>query len=137
MLLALGMALMILMNLKASLSADVYNIIEPLGWILTFSFAFLWLKNRIMIIGVLIITIYGNLKFWSVPLFDTYGPKFSLDLMKILAPSVYLFGLGCLIMAQWPQFYPRPLVSSVNLSLWKLLVILVGVSISMQLLGRM
>ena len=127
---------MILINLKARLSTNLYNTLEPLGWILTFSFAFLWLQNRIMILGVLTVAVYGNLKFWAVPLYNSYGPQLPPELMNMLAPSVYLFSLGCLIMAQWPQFYPKNLVSPVRFGIWKLIGILAVVSLSMQYWGR-
>lgn len=119
-------------ELKVNLSS-----IEAVGWVVSYVLAFLWFNNRIMLYGVIFITIYGNLKLRLDPAFIGVEMLAKLEIMEALIMALYLVGLACLTIALWPQFYPSYLTRKINWSPFELIAIVLVTSIAVQALGAL
>ena len=111
--------------------------LEALGWVVCYLLAFLWLNNRIMLIGLSFITIYSNVKLWLDPSFSAPEILIRIEIMEGLVLALYLIGLACLTIALWPQFYPPYLTCKINWKPFDAIAVVLMISISIQVLGAL
>ena len=101
--------------------------IMAIGWVVSYFFAFLWLRSRVMLIGLSFICLYANLQILYVPNMDVRFIKAYPETTESIGIIMFLLSLASLIMAMWPQFYPEFLTKKSRQHVLKgLLVILLS-----------
>ena len=136
-LIAILLSVGVLLNSRYPETLDLSEGVEAAGWVVSYSLAFLWLNNRIMLFGLILITIYGNLKIWLEEIIPHFQMNFDLGLIQVMLVLLYLLGIACLTMALWPQFYPKYLTKKINWSPFQAVGLVLLISVAFQFAGIM
>ena len=114
----------------------IFELVYDILALITFTFAFLWIKRTVLLIGLIFYTIDFNIDLIFNPLLPAYNQVILTSTLKWIGIGFNLLGYICLLLGFWNKFDNKFLISEPRFRIKSTLIFIVVATLITQIALR-
>ena len=112
---------------------NFYEFAYDFTWMTTMTFAFLWYRKVVLLVGLLLILVEFNISLLFNPIFEINDPNLLTSSLKKIGNIFLIAGFICLIIGLWDMLKIKYLKNEINVGIIPLISFIVIITVIVQI----